>query len=546
MKKNLPVTDIRRPVPEGKYLVSTTNLKGIITSVNDEFMQVCGFTEAELIGKNHNLIRHPDMPPAAFQDLWDTLKQGKPWHGVVKNRCANGDYYWVDALVVPILEGDQVTGYMSVRQQPTEAQVAAADALYRAINAKQARLPGIPLLHRVPLNTWFNLLLITISLALVGAAFPERFLPEIAWIARHFYLINLFCSGLGILSAAGLILLKRSIFRNTRFITRLLNNIATGNLTDTIPLNRHDELGQQLDALVTMQTHLKILISNIAGAVASLTQSSEELVACSHKTHLSSSEQSASVAKIAQDIDRIKSTIADVADGAHLTANTVSNTRAHVTHANRQMDLSRDASRQVVTTVTQASTSMASLFESIQAIGTLTDSIKGMSEQTNLLALNAAIEAARAGEAGRGFSVVADEVRKLAENSATQTRVITDTIQEIQRITQIVTHEMAQAGSHVTSTDQAMAQGQSTLTTVSEHVNEVTRLSNDIALATKDQHDATTDVMQHIGSILSGIDDNMSTIREMKGRSETIQCASSELLKQVGHFKLTRLAGSNA
>ena len=102
MKTNLPVTQTEVPFPKGHYIVSRTNLKGIITYVNETFVKISGFTREELIEKNHNMVRHPDMPPGAYAWLWDTVMAGRPWRGIVKNRCKNGDFYWVVALVVPV------------------------------------------------------------------------------------------------------------------------------------------------------------------------------------------------------------------------------------------------------------------------------------------------------------------------------------------------------------------------------------------------------------------------------------------------------------
>ena len=102
MKINLPVTNNEIPLRDDIMIVSMTDLKGIITYVNKDFLEVSGFTEEELIGKNHNIVRHPDMPVEAFQDLWDVLKAGRPWNGFVKNRCKNGDYYWIEANATPI------------------------------------------------------------------------------------------------------------------------------------------------------------------------------------------------------------------------------------------------------------------------------------------------------------------------------------------------------------------------------------------------------------------------------------------------------------
>jgi len=144
LKVNLPVTQREKPFPQGRYLVSKTDLKGIITYANEAFVELSGFTREELIGKNHNIVRHPDMPPQAFEDLWRTIKAGLPWRGIVKNRAKDGDHYWVDAFVVPIRENDQITGYMSVRSEPTREAVAKAEALYRELNQSKKPLDTSP------------------------------------------------------------------------------------------------------------------------------------------------------------------------------------------------------------------------------------------------------------------------------------------------------------------------------------------------------------------------------------------------------------------
>lgn len=138
MRTNLPVTDTEYPLREGTCIVSRTDLKGRITYINQDFLEYSGFTEEELIGKAHNIVRHPDMPEEAFQDLWDTLGAGRPWTGMVKNRRKNGDYYWVVANATPLLDGGDIVGYLSVRTRPTREQVAAADALYKRVKAGQA------------------------------------------------------------------------------------------------------------------------------------------------------------------------------------------------------------------------------------------------------------------------------------------------------------------------------------------------------------------------------------------------------------------------
>ncbi len=152
MKVNMPVTDNEVHFSENETLVSKTDLKGAITYVNKEFIHISGFTEDELIGKNHNIVRHPDMPPEAFKDLWDTLKAGKPWIQMVKNRCKNGDFYWVKANVTPVLQNGQVVEYMSVRAKPSREEVAAAEVAFKQLkDGKISLLNGNPITSKLDL-----------------------------------------------------------------------------------------------------------------------------------------------------------------------------------------------------------------------------------------------------------------------------------------------------------------------------------------------------------------------------------------------------------
>lgn len=133
MRNNQPVTQREVELKEDDFLVSRTDTKGRITYANPAFIDISGFEYAELVGAPHNLIRHPDMPPAAFENLWQTLQAGETWRGLVKNRCKNGDHYWVDASVTPISEGEQVVGYTSVRVQASRDAIEQAERAYADI-----------------------------------------------------------------------------------------------------------------------------------------------------------------------------------------------------------------------------------------------------------------------------------------------------------------------------------------------------------------------------------------------------------------------------
>src|SRR5471032_44790 len=133
MRNNQPVSNREMEVLDDQAIVSKTDLSGNIVYVNPYFTQISGYSEAELLGAPQNIVRHPDMPPEAFADLWDSIKGGTPWTGIVKNRCKNGDYYWVRANVTPIRENGKTTGYMSVRVKPARAQIDSAEQAYRAL-----------------------------------------------------------------------------------------------------------------------------------------------------------------------------------------------------------------------------------------------------------------------------------------------------------------------------------------------------------------------------------------------------------------------------
>src|SRR5574343_331235 len=185
MRNNQPVTDTEVFLSPGALIVSTTDLKGRITFVNREFIAISGFKESELIGEPHNIVRHPDMPAEAFGDLWNTLKSGRPWTGLVKNRCKNGDYYWVEANATPLYKDGAVVGYMSVRTAPSRSQVEAASAAYRLF--KEGRASGLKISDGkvvssgLSLVRWFKGLsigqriyglcaLLVLGMAVVGAA----------------------------------------------------------------------------------------------------------------------------------------------------------------------------------------------------------------------------------------------------------------------------------------------------------------------------------------------------------------------------------------
>ena len=254
MKKNVQVTGNEVDIGDD-ILVSTTNLKGVITSANRAFLEIAGYQESELMGVQHNIIRHPDMPAAAFKDMWDTLKDDKPWTGIVKNLCKNGDHYWVRANVTPLRDRGRTVGYMSVRTAPSRDEVRAAESLYDQLNANKIQLPPSysgNWLHK------FKCLPVRAHLALVGVTSFVLALLNVAIVATV---------GVGIWLGVALLATLASIFLYTGWLSKhftqpinmaieKLRHMAEGNYTDWIHPDRTDELGVLLQNLFSTQIRL--------------------------------------------------------------------------------------------------------------------------------------------------------------------------------------------------------------------------------------------------------------------------------------------------
>ncbi|WP_194270092.1 methyl-accepting chemotaxis protein [Candidatus Methylospira mobilis] len=268
MRTNLPVTNVEYPLKETSFIVSKTDLKGIIIYVNAEFIETSGFTEQELIGQPHNLVRHPDMPEEAFADMWATLQSGKPWSGVVKNRCKNGDFYWVLTHVTPIIDDGVAVGYLSVRHKPSQEQIDTHTAVYRAFKegrqghlrihegkaVKPRLLENFRWIKRISIKARV-VLLVAIGAALpamIGAigfynVYPANFRPEL--------IVATLSICIGLLVAVGRSLILDTA-NNISFASRILGEMAQGHYWSTIEVDGYNEIGRLLYAVKSTQIRL--------------------------------------------------------------------------------------------------------------------------------------------------------------------------------------------------------------------------------------------------------------------------------------------------
>jgi aerotaxis receptor len=344
----------------------------------------------------------------------------------------------------------------------------------------------------------------------------------------------------GLAASIALLVMQNQVLTIIKRIVERLDNIAQGDLTDDIPLARTDELGKLNDALVTMQTHLKAMMAEIAESADLMSDAAASLSVQMNQTSKVNAAQSEAVTGIAAEVEHLVVSVNEVAESAQRAAQSVEASHELLGQASASMSQSQVATANVVSTVDAAGKTMAELSQSILAIDRVSHVIHAIADQTNLLALNAAIEAARAGESGRGFAVVADEVRKLAEQSSKQTAEITASVKEIQRVTQEALNAMASTGAHVASTDTAMQAARSGLDSVASHGQEVAAISRHIADGTHQQAAAGNEIASHVEGIVGGIEQTSASIAEVTQKAVQMKESSSRLQKLIAYFRFIR------
>jgi len=489
MKKNLPVTGVEYAYPPHANILSTTDLKGAVTYINDDFVEVSGFNEDELLGRNHNIVRHPEMPPAAFADLWGHMKSGRPWMGMVKNRRKNGDHYWVDAYVTPIAEDGKVVEYQSVRTLPDRRHVERAERLYARL--LQGRPPRW--LKRRPLG------MRTKFLAYVTAAL----LPSIAVAVASPLPLTV------VLGAAGLSLAGAGLIAH-RLMTPICRAIAqTQSLVDNklmrwVYTGRLDEVGQLSLAIKMMNSEAGAIVGRIGDSARVLGEAVDGLEKDVALTRDGVRQQDEQTQQVAAAMNQMVASIQEVTRNASEAAGAAD-------EASQRADAGRDVVeatiaeiRHLADDVEQAANAMQGLARESENIGGILDVIRGIAEQTNLLALNAAIEAARAGEQGRGFAVVADEVRTLASRTQDSTQQIQGMIERLQQGTADAVAVMEQGRSRAQGTVGQVAEAGAALAAITQAVTRINDMNTQIASASEQQTAVAEEINRSITAI-SGI-----------------------------------------
>lgn len=490
MKNNQPITQQEREYASSIHIVSTTDTKGIITSVNPDFCEISGFTEGELLGKNHNIIRHPDMPVEAFADLWRTVKQEKAWMGIVKNRCKNGDHYWVNAFVTPIFENGEVVGYQSVRIKPSRMEIERAEHLYHEINNGKSLVDKFLSLFK-PRNLFFNII----------ASYALAMLPVIVYFAIRDLQEPMVLVEAGLIVSVvglGVVWLVSKPWRETaaRSQTTFQNDIAKQVYT-----GRTDELGQLELVSKALQAQQLTIVWRIDQVTRRLDDIADETSKAADNANSEMNKQRSEIEKIANAINEMVLTVQDVAQNATETASATERTTNEVNQGNSVVDQSSSMIEKLAKEIRNAGNAIDELSSNSQQIGSVVDVIRGIAEQTNLLALNAAIEAARAGDQGRGFAVVADEVRTLATRTQESTNEIQETVEKLQATASTTVEIMRDGESSSKESVEYSNEATKALQTISMAVAQIRDMSTQIATATEEQNAVSEEIKRNIENV---------------------------------------------
>lgn len=504
-----------RTFPLEQQLVSIADTRGKILYANKAFCDIAGFSLDELVGQPHNIVRHKDMPKAAFVDMWRKLNAGKSWRGMVKNRCKNGDFYWVDAYVTPLYENNKVVAFQSVRVKPSLDHIKKAEQLYRNINAGKT------------LAKWW---LSPVVKAFCAVSLVVGMLSSAVLIDSTAITLVVMCA----LMLSWLGLFRQEMFVVPDFVKKIKQEVDSP--------SRHIFSGTGAVGILNYPNQMaKARIRTILGRTRDL---GTNLVSVSDSLDNAAQQSLTGLLKENGELDQLATAITQMSGAiAEVSANTV-DSRDKVDSVNTQCESaigSLDKSKQRIDSlgeaIGQSAQSATGLIADADEISVIMCEIQGIADQTNLLALNAAIEAARAGEQGRGFAVVADEVRTLAGRTQVATEQIQKSVEALQNTLSNWSSTMLESKNTAIACSDESNHALDVMNNIVEAMRDVNLLGEQIAAAAEEQSCVANEISRNIVQVDDISKANTQLSIEVQEQSTLINQCSIDIEKISETFK---------
>jgi methyl-accepting chemotaxis protein len=460
-------------------IVSESDLRGDILSINEKFCQVSKYTSEELIGRPHNTTRHPDMPKEVFKELWATIGRGNPFRGIIKNRAKDGTPYYVDAVIAPIMgENGKPKKYLGVRYDITEMETERQNmrGVFRAIDGAYAYIEFDTEGNVLTANQNFQNTMEYSLDSLKGKHHREFCDSAIANSVEYSHFWPDLRAGKP----------KAGEFRRiTRSGKELWLQAVYSPVTDeTGRVVKVVKIATDVTAAVNQRITLSHVLKEVAESAQTLSSASEELSANSQQMVANAEETAAQAGVVSAAAQQVSTNVQTVAAGTEEMSASIREIAINAQEAAKIAAIGVKAADSAGDTISKLGLSSAE-------IGKVIKTITSIAQQTNLLALNATIEAARAGEAGKGFAVVANEVKELAKETAKATEDISQKIEKIQSDT---THAVS-AISEINGVINKISDYQNTIASA---VEEQTATTNEIARNISEAAQGSTEIAQNI------------------------------------------------
>jgi aerotaxis receptor len=540
------ITNVETAVPSDVFIYSRTDLKGHITEANDAFASISGYRVEEMLGKPHNLVRHPDMPREAFADMWRSLKAGRPWQAVVKNRRSDGGFYWVVANASPVREGGRIVGYQSIRFKPSREQIQEATQVYRQVRAGTHGLSivdGRVVARRAVLLESFlgsaSLLRGSMIIAIVAAVLGWFALAKgpSDSILRPFAQAALALSTLAALT--GLLYSNPKLHRDLTAVDRYLEEIlSTGNLKTRFKLEREDRLGSIGHKITLLTSWVEATVLSISDAVGHVQTGTDEVLRGVLEIDKAANSQSAASSSVAAAAAELGLTIREVAEHLRNTETTVGETGQKAIDGAGVSERAAQQIHELASAIKGASAEVEALGTSSAEVGQIASVIREIADQTNLLALNASIEAARAGEAGRGFAVVATEVRNLADRTMKATANIESLIVKIKGDSDRAINGMRHGAAQVTESVTMVQEAKDALNGINQLMGNAVRRVTDISNSSSQQTEAMNEISRNISQVAAMTEQNEATVRRTTGLMKDLTPMVDRVQKAVMQYRV--------